>query len=94
MAHPLRGARRGGSPPVGVMLLPFPKDVRKAARAPKLHRSNIVKAFAREQIPVRARPPRQKPVRDSDVLVERVKWCLEVRKRRGGSKTGSGRANV
>ena len=47
-------------------------DVVKAARAPKVHRTTVRKAFLREKIPVAARRPREKPQRTPEHCAERV----------------------
>lgn len=47
-------------------------DIAKAARAPKVHRTTVRKAFAREKIPVAARRPREKPQRTPEHCAERV----------------------
>ena len=48
------------------------KDVIRAARAPKVHRTTAKKAFHRENIPVAARRPREKPNRSKANKAERV----------------------
>ena len=50
------------------------KDVVKAARAPRPHRSTAKPAFDREGIPVQARRPHEKPQRTPEVADERVAW--------------------
>ena len=47
-------------------------DLVKAARAPKVDRTTVKKAFAREKIPVAARRPREKPQRSEEHRAERV----------------------
>ena len=53
------------------------RDVVKAARAPKAHRSTVKRAFDREKIDVAARRPREKPQRTKEQLKERVDYCAE-----------------
>ena len=47
------------------------EDVRKKARAPKVHTSTIARAFAREGLHVRWRAPREKPMRGPEHESER-----------------------
>jgi Mg-chelatase subunit ChlI len=56
-------------------------DVAKAARAPKVHRTTAKKAFARENIPVAARRPREKPNRSKEHKDERVEIGKKLAKR-------------
>ena len=53
------------------------EDVRKGARAPKSHRSTLVRSFRREGLPVEARPPRLKPSRTAQQAKQRVDYCKE-----------------
>ena len=53
------------------------RDVVKAARAPKGHRSTVKRAFDGEMINVAARRPREKPQRTKERLKERVDYCSE-----------------
>ena len=48
------------------------KDVIRAARVPKIHRTMANKAFHRENIPLAARRPREKPNRSKANKAERV----------------------
>ena len=54
------------------------EDVRKGARAPKGHRSTLVRSFRREGILVEAPPPRLKPSRTAQQAKQRVEYCKET----------------
>ena len=51
------------------------EDVRRASRAPKAHRSTLMRAFEREGVSVRARPPRSKPDRTPQQANTRLEYC-------------------
>ena len=51
------------------------EDVRRASRAPKAHRSTLMRAFEREGLSVRARPPRSKPDRTPQQANTRLEYC-------------------
>ena len=47
-------------------------DIRRSARVPHGHRSTLSRAFCRENIPVAARRPREKPQRTAEHEAERL----------------------
>ena len=51
------------------------EDVRKASRAPKVHRTTLKRSFHREGLPVQARSPRLKPGRTRVQAEARVAYC-------------------
>ena len=51
------------------------EDIRRGARAPLGHRSTVKNAFRREDIPVAARRPREKPQRSQDHAIERFQFA-------------------
>eukprot|EP00973_Karenia_brevis_P064946 9019312-Karenia_brevis.AAC.1 len=55
------------------------EDVRRSARAPKGHRSTLLRSFQREGIPVQARRPRQKPDRTKDLHVNMWRANVAIR---------------
>ena len=52
-------------------------DVRKSSRAPKAHRTTLLRSFKREGIPVEARRPRLKPDRTAKQARDRVDYCKD-----------------
>ena len=53
------------------------EDIRKAARAPKMHRTTLKRAFNREGIKVEALRPRSKPKRTPRQVKARVEYCTK-----------------
>ena len=51
------------------------QDIRKAGRAPKMHRSTLKRSFNREGIPVAARSPRLKPKWTAAQAKARTEYC-------------------
>ena len=51
------------------------EDIRKASRAPRMHRSTLKRSFKREGIPVAARSPRLKPKWTAEQAKARVEHC-------------------
>ena len=51
------------------------EDVRKGARVQKAHRTTLLRAFRREDLPVQARSPRLKPGRTPEQAAARVAYC-------------------
>ena len=51
------------------------EDVCKSSRVRKVHRTTLLRAFRRENIPVQARSPRLKPGRTSQQAAARVAYC-------------------
>ena len=56
-------------------------DVIKKARVPKIHPSNALHHFKKAGIPVAARRPREKPMRDAKVKRERAKKSRKMAKK-------------
>ncbi len=54
------------------------EDVRRSARVPKGHRTTLKRAFSRENIPVAARRPREKPQRTAEHEAERYAFAKEM----------------
>jgi len=59
------------------------KDIQKASRVPKAHRTTAARAFAREGLDVQARRPREKPDRTLEAEKARVAWCKKNKHLRG-----------
>ena len=53
------------------------EDIRRGARAPLGHRSTVKDAFRREDIPVAARRPREKPQRTQEHTIERFQFAKD-----------------
>ena len=51
------------------------EDIRRASRAPRVHRTTVSRAFQREGIAVQARRPRTKPDRTPLQAKARVEYC-------------------
>ena len=52
-------------------------DIRRSARVPHGHRSTLSRAFCRENIPVAARRPREKPQRTAEHEAERLRFAQD-----------------
>ena len=53
------------------------EDIRRGARAPLGHRSTVKNALRREDIPVAARRPREKPQRTQEHAIERFQFAKD-----------------
>ena len=53
------------------------EDIRRACRAPKVHRTTLLRSFQCEGLKVQARPPREKPDRTPAQAKARMDYCQE-----------------